>query len=128
MTQLLKLRVSLEETRGRVRSNTCQPNTCFYKADNTHCRLQQNQAAALLGMPDADMQQGTHFCTSITTNFVKSFHCSGSAMCTVRFIETSLYGDEVIRRHFVTSTKPPIFSRIFLTASNLSSKGVVFNP
>jgi hypothetical protein len=57
MSQLSKRRVSLEETRGWERSNTCQPNTCFYKADNTHCRFQQNQAAVLLGTPDAGTQE-----------------------------------------------------------------------
>jgi hypothetical protein len=59
--------------------------------------------------------------------FRKSFHCSGSAMCAVLFLETSLYGDVVTRRHSVTPFKPPIFSRTFVTASNLSSKRVVFN-
>jgi hypothetical protein len=124
--QLSKRHVSLEETRGWERSNTCQPNTCSYKADNTHCRLERNQAAALLGTPDSDMQEDMHLCTSISTNFVKSFHCSESAMCAALFIETSLYGDVVTRRHFVMPFKPPIFNRTFVTTSNLSSKRVVF--
>jgi len=129
VTQLSKRQVSVEETRGWERSNTCQPNTCFYsyKAENTHFRLQQNQAAALLGTPDTDMQEDMHLCTSISTNFVKSFHCSESAMCVVLFVETSLYVDVVTRWHFVMPFKPPIFSRTFVTASNLSSKRVVFN-
>jgi len=96
VTQLSKRCVSLEETRGWESSNSCQPNICFYKADNTHCRLQQNQTAALLGMPDADVQEDTYLCTSICTDFVRSFHCSESAVCVALLIETNIYGDVIV--------------------------------
>jgi hypothetical protein len=65
--------------------------------------------------------------TSMSTSFVQSFHCSESAMCAVLFRETSIYGEVVTRRHDVTAHKPHILSRTFVTASNLSSKRVVFN-
>ena len=127
VTQLSEQLMSLEETRGWERSYTCQPNTCFNKADNTHCRLQQNQAAALLGKPDADMQEDMYLCASISTNFLRSFHCSESAVCADLSIETSTYGDVVTRQHFLTTCKPPIFSRTFVITSNLSSKSLVSN-